>query len=242
MTLESIAPEPEETSSIPRTPRPRASRWIKALKLTQKYSAIGIATYAGLHLTSTIVLPAFSVNAANSAFMVSRSIYQNELGEAILVYGSFGLHILSGLALHAIRVYKQYAYYGILRLGKLSATVQSGLFLTLFASLHFIGMRYAPQTNIGDSSLISLEYVTWSLQNKALQTIGSLGAVSWLFGLHSLQGAQQLFQKHFSKRTSWLIWGVFGCLTTGSMLALSKQPAVTGWIAQQYRSAFFSLT
>lgn len=238
--LTPIIPQQEPEPSVPSIPR--RNGLVHWLKQTQKYSAYGIVTFAGLHLTSTFILPAISVPAANSAFMAARDVYQSALGEQILVYGAFGAHILSGLTLRAIRIFRQYRDYGRLNLGKPSSTAISGMALAVLVICHFGALRWAPVSALGDSSLMSLDYIVYLLscnhKTQTAQTAGILSILLLVFTNHMMEGGSYYFK--FIRRwwkselrknltiSAVLVWAAV------SMFQLSKQEAAQGWLADQF--------
>lgn len=235
--LTPVAPQQEPEPSVPSIPR--RNNLVHWLKQVQKYSAYGIATFAGLHLTSTFILPAISVPAADSAFMAARDVYQSAFGEQVLVFGSFGAHILSGIALRIIRIFRQYRDYGKLNLGKPSSAAISGAALAVLVIGHFGALRWAPVSALGDSSLMSLDYIVYLLSGKhKTQSAGILSILLITFTTHVFQGGSYYFScirrwwkpkfKKYLTVSAVLAWAAL------SMNQLSQQEAVQGWLADQF--------
>lgn len=232
--LTPVSPEQEPQPSVPPTKR----NWVvRLLKTVQRYSAYGIATFAGLHLTATAVLPAFSVSASNSAFMVGRDIYQSTFGEPLLVYGAFGAHLLSGVGLRAHRIYRQYADYGRFNLGKPTWASITGGALTLLVAGHYGAMRWAPVAALGDSSLMSLDFVVYALNSPdSTQVFSILTLMTGLFGVHALLGGAQYLRsiRNLGLFARWALISVLTILVCGSLSKLAKEEPATGWLAQQF--------
>lgn len=242
MSLREVEPNPESPPSIPAKPGPKPSvisrgnllRW---LKFTQKYSAYGVLVFAGLHLTSTVVLPPFSMPAANSAFMVARDVYQSAMGENLLVYGAFGIHIISGLILRAVRMASQYSDFGKIGLARPSRIAYSGLVLSVLTFMHFVALRVGPVKALGDSSLISLDYITFALSKNAFKVTTGLGLLASVFGFHSLEGMNQYLRLKLRPITRYVTLAVIVALAFKSISVLGAEPAPTGWLADQYTMA-----
>lgn len=206
----------------------------KLLKASQKYSAYGILAFAGLHLTSTVILPPISFNVANKAFMVGRSVYQSELGEFFLVYLSFGIHILSGFLLRMFRLYWSYKDSNKLKFPKVSTVSKSGFVLTFLTSMHFLATRVSPTKALGDSSLISLEYMAYCLNVDRIPTSIALVLLTTVFATHAMYGATYYFK--IPKPKQYLTIVAAG-LATLAASALAKHEPATGWLAEQFELA-----
>lgn len=226
--------DPESTK-----PSPKARTWnkvIRGLKAAQKYSAIGFTAFAGLHLTSTIVLPALvSVDAGNSAFMAARTLYQSSLGEPLWVFGSLLVHIASGLILHARRVYIAKTRHGRWIFG-LTPTITSGLILSVFATAHIYATRLAPMMALGDSSLINLDFITWALKDNVWVTGTSMILMSVFYFDHALRGIDYWYRLGIKYYRNAIV-GVMVGLTALSLARIRAAPDITGWIASQYQLA-----
>lgn len=242
--LGEVAPEP--VSGTPPNddpdstkPSPKARTWnriIQGLKAAQKYSAIGFTAFAGLHLTSTIVLPALvSVDSGNAALMAGRTLYQSSLGEPLWVYGSLLLHITSGLILHARRVYIAKTRHGRWICG-LTPTISSGLILTVLASSHLYATRLKPMMALGDSSLISLDFITWALRDNVWVTGSAMILLSFVFFDHALRGIDYWYRLGIKYYRNAIVGAMVG-LTALSLARIRAAPEVTGWIASQYQLA-----
>lgn len=204
------------------------------LKQAQKFSAFGIMGFAGLHLTSTVLLPPVSVPIANKAFMVGRSVYQSYFGEWALVYAAFGVHVLSGLTLRALRAVWHYEDTGAVRLPKVSTVSKSGFVLSFLSFTHYLSTRYSPQQALGDSSLINLDYITYCLNTERVPVSIALVLLTTVYVAHAGLGARYYFRvPRLNKYVLLLVAG----LATLAVTALTNQPVPTGWLAEQYELA-----
>lgn len=207
---------------------------VSLLKQTQKYSAFGIMGFAAMHLTSTVLLPPLNISLANQMFMTARSVYQSYLGEWALVYGSFGLHLLSGFLLRVVRTVGNYQDTGNLKLPKVSSVSKSGFILSVLATTHFLSTRYGPQQALGDSSLISLEYITYCLNVERLPVTIAMVLLTTLYTAHAGAGAKMYFG---TPRPGKLVLAAVAGLTLLSCYMIGAQPVPTGWIFSQYELA-----
>ncbi|GAA5900475.1 uncharacterized protein JCM6883_002856 [Sporobolomyces salmoneus] len=85
---------------------------IPILRLTQSVSAVSFSIFSIIHLSAplTALLPSrpkyitSPENRANGFLLIGRELYQGEWSEPILVYGSLGLHVLSGVVNRGLKV------------------------------------------------------------------------------------------------------------------------------------------
>lgn len=235
---------PEPVSGTPpddnnSKPSPKAQTWntlIRGLRASQKGSAIAFTAFAGLHLTSTILLPALvSVDAGNSAFMAGRTLYQSTLGEPLWVYGSLLVHVASGLILHVRRIYIAKTRHGRWITG-LTPTITSGLILTVFACAHIFATRLKPVQALGDSSLISLDFISWALKDNIWLTGSSLLLMTCVFVDHSVRGIEYWFHLGLKYYRKAIVGAMVG-LAAISLLRLRAAPEASAWLASQYELA-----
>lgn len=233
MTLESVPPEPVpagRADSPPPSRVPSRNGVLQFLRRAQKYSAYGFLGFAGLHLTATVVLPPLNAAWAESAFMAGRSVYQTEIGEAVLVYGSIGVHVASGAALHAYRLWIQYRDSGAAR-WRLSPHAVTGWALTGLAALHVAAMRWAPVARLGDSSLVSLDYAAYGLHKPWVAA--SVLALCGVAFAHIVPGLRRYgLRVHRSFVGAGALWSGL------AVLALRHQDAAQGWMAEQFETAY----
>lgn len=238
--LDEVAPEPvaddgtPHKSVRPHYTSPRSTFW-RTVQQAQKYSSWTFSAFAVLHTTSTVVAPAFSVGFAHSAFKFGNAIYQADYVEPVLVFGSLGVHVLSGLALRAHRVYHNKKYHDQWRFN-LNPVSASGWLLVPLVLSHAFVTRVAPQWVLGDSSLISLDYITHSLQRKGAITYISMSLLTAVASFHVVYGWAK-WLRLYSRRFRWYKYSavvVPTLLALVSMLNLGRQPSVDGWIASQF--------
>lgn len=104
-TGSSSAPSDDhEKRSISQSPwLPRLNSCIPLLQSVQKYSSYTFTTFAFIHGLAVVVAPAISTSLADDLIGMGRQLYQDSGLEWILVWGSLGLHVLSGVAVRSIR-------------------------------------------------------------------------------------------------------------------------------------------
>ncbi|ANZ78042.1 BA75_05053T0 [Komagataella pastoris] len=94
--------------------RRRFSKLIPFLYTVQKWSILPFGCFALLHIPAVVVMPSISVNLAKQLFTMGRCVYQAPGLESLMVWGSLGVHILSGVTLRLLKIYRNYSYYGMM--------------------------------------------------------------------------------------------------------------------------------
>lgn len=235
--LREVPPEPVAEPVPPPAPAPSwHSSIVIALRRVQRYSAYGITAFAGLHTTSTVLLPPFSVGWADSTLLAGRELYQTELGELIL-FSSMASHVTSGLLLHAMRVVNHYRDFGELRWFATKQTV-SGYLLVALAGVHVAVMRWGPLKALGDSSLISLEYVTYGLCSRPVVTAASLLGLVYAAGAHIIPGLRRYLGVRMSKFRESMLVATGVVWSIAALFTLRRQEVVRGWMAEQFELAY----
>ncbi|KAI0599510.1 hypothetical protein F4775DRAFT_113281 [Biscogniauxia sp. FL1348] len=167
----------------------------------QRYSSYTFAFFAGLHLTSTAVIPLIyrSVPYSEPFLLLSRELYQTTFSEPLLVGLPILAHVTSGIAIRLIRRRQNInRYYGgatpgmwALHHSSTSSSSRSNghtrvwpmftnvalsgyVFLPLLASHVFVN-RVLPLIVEGDSSNVGLQYVA-----HGFATSEGLGLAPWV--------------------------------------------------------------
>ncbi|CAG8441939.1 2521_t:CDS:1 [Ambispora gerdemannii] len=78
------------------------------LTIVQAGSAVVFSTFLVTHLSVNILANFGGIELANKTLLLGRVYYQNNLLEPIVVFGSFCLHVASGVAKRGIRLYWKY--------------------------------------------------------------------------------------------------------------------------------------
>lgn len=234
MTLKEVLPEPMEVPvrevDTPVSDPYRRGQILKGLFIVRKYSAYAFTAFAGLHLTSTVGLPFLSVPIANTAFMFARAVYQTPLTEPLMI-ASLATHTITGMLLHAYRIYCYRRDYGQWN-SCTSAGNMSGLVSLLFVSLHVWEMRYRPLKLFGDSSSIDLGFVSYLLNNKKLALWGFALLVS-VTSFHAISGFNTWWRLRLGYK-KYLVFAGTLLATALSLAALKSQPAPLPWLAADY--------
>lgn len=240
--IHELPPEPEE---LPVYPEPNnnensklslKSQILRTLRLTQKWSAYAFSTFAVLHLSGVVVAPLFSIRAADSTFMFARTIYQNSLVEPTLVYGSAGIHLLTGVLLHCYKVFAHRRDYGNWRWGG-NSSISSGWLLVPLTLLHYIAVRGGPLFELGDSSDISLDYIKWSLDDDFWVTSVSLVSLVGVFTYHITSGIGRYWSLRVKDWKKWLLVSASVAVAALSLKRINRIPSPTGWQAKQFALA-----
>lgn len=234
MTLSNISPEPEPSNP---SQRPQSQwQWLwPLLRKGQRWSAYAFGSFAGLHLLSTVVLPPLSRDLADDTFMMARQLYQSPQGEVLMVWGPIAVHLLTGWAIHARRLWLSQRNHG--RIDWKSAanpTVISGTLLTFILAAHVLSTRIAPLVKLGSSSEVSLDMITWDLQHHRVSTTAGLLFVVGIFGYHAISGVSTFQRIRLRSLTRWGIWAAGIMATCLSLRTLYNSPAPAAWLAEQF--------
>ncbi|CAK9442249.1 uncharacterized protein LODBEIA_P59920 [Lodderomyces beijingensis] len=88
-----------------------SKKWvIPTLCKIQKYSAWGLVSFLGIHLTSVVVVPILPIShdLKQQVFSLAKAVYQDvPLYEPVFIFGAGITHILSGIALRLVRYFKR---------------------------------------------------------------------------------------------------------------------------------------
>lgn len=231
------APVEDSSSSNPASPPTSASvvRWLQA---AQKYSSYTFAGFFAMHVASVIVAPSISIAAGDSTMQFTGAFYQNALTEPWLVYGSLGTHIVAGTALRMCKIYKSKQHYGhyFSATSSLSPLARAGYVLTPFVLGHVGISRVLPQWILGDSSLITLEYISHSFADHPIVMWACMVPLVVLSLYHVAFGFKRWLQIPINqgKNQTYAGIGVLSILGLASLTRLSLQGPATGWVASQF--------
>lgn len=196
-----------------------------------------------MHAASVMVAPLWSIESAEYTLQFTAAIYQSSLVEPWLVYGSLGAHIASGLLLRAHKAYLSKKYYDVWALPKFSPVAISGFALTPLLAGHIWSTRIAPQMVLGDSSLISLNYIAHFIHKYPVFSRISYFMLGFLTSYHVIWGFKKwfgLYGKKYRKATFGIYFGAL-IATAVSIARIGRLPRVSGWVASQYDLVFKSL-
>lgn len=221
--------------------KPSGSTILRVLLGVQKYSSYAFTGFLGLHLVSVVVTPALaSVDAGNSALLFARTLYQAPGLETVLVTGALVLHVGAGAALRAYKLARSknlYAAYLTPQLSQPSRLALAGYAATPLLLAHYYMSRALPAAVLGDSSLISLDFISHSLASHPGPAIFSVLSLLGLTLYHAVYGWRRWLRIYSRPRlisapTAVIATGVLlGALSLAKLLA--RGPA-SGWLASQY--------
>jgi hypothetical protein len=196
---------------------------------TQKYSALIFSAFFGLHSLAVVVSPAvLGVETAGSVYQLANGIYQTPVLEPIIL-GAVGMHVAAGVGVRWWRG----------QIGcRPNPLALAGWALVPLVGAHFTIFRALPAKILGDSSLVTFEYVTHVLRRG--------GAGQWLLAIplvllsayHVFVGLKRYFPRlttTFSKKATNLAVVGFTMLGVTSMVRIALQSEAVGWVAKQYR-------
>lgn len=213
---------------------------LKWLQAAQKYSSYMFSAFFLMHATSVIVAPAvFSVPAGDAAMQFSNVIYQASIVEPWLVYGSLGAHIVTGTALRLYKTHVSKQHYGtyISNTSRPSPLAISGYVLTPLVLAHLTETRIKPELVLGDSSLITLQYISHAFAKHNKVLIWSSMSLLVLLSLYHITFGFKKWMNVKPKKWSMQFYSVIAGLTTLGVVSLWKISALgpaTGWLATQY--------
>lgn len=227
----------------------------------QKYSSYTFTVFATLHITNVSILPLAtrSVVESNRYLLLTRPYYQSPLTEPLLVGLPLVAHITSGIALRLWRRRKALQRYGAeTRRDKrtipwpvISGTSALGYALVPLAGFHMWTTRILPLYAHGDSSLISLNYISHGFALhpgvsfagfSALATVGVWhivwGAAKWMGFAPSQVSHTEEHRGLVRKRRWYTINGISAAVTLlwlgGSLGVVGQEGAMAGWVGKEY--------
>lgn len=204
---------------------------------TQQISSYVFTGFLGIHWFTTGILPLVSnPEAVDNSLLLSRVLYQNKLIEPCIVLGSVGAHVLSGVALRAIRRAKLYKNYGqLIWLKDLNILQGTGYLLIPTVAIHFGIVRLLPFLKDGGSESIGIgflghgfvqsRYLSWFIY-PTLVAIGTF---------HVAQGwaRWRSYPKRWKSRTACLIVAISG-VWLASVVRISRIGRAVGHLGRHY--------
>ncbi|KAH3665557.1 hypothetical protein OGAPHI_003744 [Ogataea philodendri] len=268
-------PEQDLPLGVPITPSRRfSSRAIAVLSCVQKYSTVPLGVFAAVHLSGVVAAPPTAgVGIAEQLMSMGRELYQNGVSETVLL-ASVTAHVVSGIAIQAIRKWQNYIKYGkkkkskrqqygekeerpdtstglggityLLGLGSrpslsfrmfgLTPLRFSGYVLIPVVAYHVGQERLAPLFVEGDSSMVDLSYVSYSLaQSPILASIGltflvTVATYHFSLGLLHYIGVFT----HRARKNAYIAILSNTVLAALSLFAISKIDQPSAFVARKY--------
>ncbi|KAG2180152.1 hypothetical protein INT43_003940 [Umbelopsis isabellina] len=136
------------------------------LTVIQSASALTFSVFYFTHATQFLAAPFGGIELSNKYLLLGRPLYQDEHLEPILVTGAAIVHVVSGLAKGAIRL-----YWG--RKGGNQQSNSTGIPYHRFAgyalmpilTVHYKAVRDLPRQHFGDSAFLDYTYISFMLQS-----------------------------------------------------------------------------
>ena len=227
----------------------------------QKYSSYTFTAFAALHITNVSIIPFItrSVSESNRYLLLTRPYYQSAFTEPLLVGLPLVAHVTSGIALRLWRRRQALKRYGAeTRTDKrtipwpvLSGTSALGYALVPFAGFHIWTTRILPLYAHGDSSLISLNYIShgFALQPfvsftgfTAMVSVGVWhfvwGAAKWLGWAPSQVKMTEEDRELVRKKRWYAINGISAAIAglwlAGSLGVVGRDGKMAGWVGKEY--------
>lgn len=105
--IQQVAPVPIAADELPETYKSplynRFNSFIPVLQSVQKYSSYTFSAFSFIHGVAVIPTPAISTSISDELISMGRQLYQDPNVEWWLVWGSIGVHVLSGVTIRVIR-------------------------------------------------------------------------------------------------------------------------------------------
>ena len=227
----------------------------------QKYSSYAFGVFTAFHIANTSLIPLAvrSVPEANRYLLLTRPYYQSTIAEPLVVAIPLIAHVSSGIALRLYRRRQALHRYGAeTRTDKrsipwptLSGTSLLGYTLLPLASFHVWATRILPMYMHGDSSLISLSYISHGfathpfLSFAGFSALVSVGVWHFAWGLAQWMGWKpsqvSVYSEHrdLDKKRRWYsINGVAavvaGLWLAGSLGVVGQAGKTVGWIGKEF--------
>jgi hypothetical protein len=234
----------------------------------QKYSSYAFTVFASFHIANTSIIPLLtkSVTESNRYLLLTRPYYQSALTEPLLVGIPLIAHISSGVALRFYRRSQALHRYGAETHGDkrkipwppLSGTSLLGHLLVPIAGFHVWSTRILPLYMHGDSSMISLSYIShgFSLYPfisfagfSALIGIGAWhftwGWAKWL-GYVPSQITDTDSRRHLRRKRRWYIINAVAATLAGLWMGgglgiVGRGGKTIGWIGREFDELYNSM-
>ncbi|CAK7266833.1 hypothetical protein SEPCBS119000_002232 [Sporothrix epigloea] len=234
------------------------------LSRIQRYSSYAFTIFASVHLATASLIPLAtrSVPASESYLLLAREIYQTRVSEPLLVFGPIVAHVAAGIGLRLVRQSQNQRRYGGSRRGKstwpgLSWTAASGYVFSVTLAAHLAVNRLLPIFVQGDSSDISLAYVSHGFARHPLLSWLSYGVFLGAASAHMVWGwarwlgvaqraawmgpdtALETKPMQRRRRRAWLMVqsGVllaFCAWASGGLGIVARGGSAQGWVAKVY--------
>ncbi|KAJ8102522.1 hypothetical protein POJ06DRAFT_298865 [Lipomyces tetrasporus] len=209
--------------------------WRHYLFKVHKYSSYSFTAFLSLHLVTANAMPALvGIDAADNAVVLARVLYQMPVVEETLVFGSLAAHLISGavLRLHKIRRDKRW-YSRRLKMSRISFT---GYLLAPLVTAHVVVARVIPLIKEGDSSMISLRYISRGFVRSRLVSWSVYTAMLGLTVYHVGYGWSRWLR--IRKYTRVRIAGVtVFALGIWGLIVVSKAN-IAGWLGKKYDAMY----
>ncbi|EDU51423.1 DUF1691 domain containing protein [Pyrenophora tritici-repentis] len=227
----------------------------------QKYSSYTFTAFAALHITNVSIIPfaTRSVPESNRYLLLTRPYYQSTLTEPLLVGLPLLAHVTSGIALRLWRRRQALKRYGAeTRTDKrtipwpvLSGTSALGYALVPFAGFHIWTTRILPLYAHGDSSLISLSYISHGFVLQPFVSFAGFtamvgvgvwhfvwGGAKWLGWAPSQVSYNEEDRELVRKKRWYVINGmsaaIAGLWLAGSLGVVGRDGKMGGWVGKEY--------
>lgn len=238
--LQKISPEPIETSD--NGPNKPPSRLLPFLQGVQRYSSYTFSAFLTLHGVSVIAMPLVSPEIGNYTVNFTGSVYQEQLIEPFLVYGALGAHVTSGIILRLRSTYLYYKQHE--RLPKLPSNLAlSGYMIAPLVLGHILATRWMPVWELGDSSIINLDFIAHTLHKLPISTFIALTTLVGGVSYHVVNGWRRWLGAQSSKAAFRGYIAIAASTVAGaiSIIRINSLPETFGWVANQFDQVLRSL-
>lgn len=240
--LDIVPPEPiEEVESDEKKQSHESttqrSRLFPFIQNIQRYSSYTFSAFLTLHAASVVAGPIISPEIGDYTMNFTGAVYQEQLIEPFLVYGSLAAHIASGLILRLRYSYLYYRTHDKLP-PRPSNVALCGYGLIPLVGGHLLYTRWIPLRVLGDSSMISMEYVAHTLHKYPI--VGSMVLLTLLgtTAYHVINGWRRWLGLYTTKSNAKAYFTVLGSVLAGaiSLFRIYNMAESSGWMAKQFDS------
>ncbi|KAK9238936.1 hypothetical protein V1525DRAFT_399909 [Lipomyces kononenkoae] len=208
----------------------RVPLWRLYLFRIQKYSSYSFATFLSMHLATVNAMPALlGIDAADNGIVLARVLYQLPLVEGLVV-GSLAAHLISGVVLRIHKIRRDKSWYA--RRLKMSRVSFTGYLLAPLVAAHVFVARVLPLITEGDSSIISLRYISRGFARSPLTSWSIYVAMLGLSIYHVGYGFSRWLR--IRKHSVQIAGVIYFALGIWGLRVVSQGNNMPEWLARKY--------
>ncbi|ODQ67409.1 hypothetical protein NADFUDRAFT_81894, partial [Nadsonia fulvescens var. elongata DSM 6958] len=208
--------------------------FLKYLPYAQKYSSYAFSSFLLMHSATFAIGPLISMDVANTTLSFTNSVYQSSSIEPFLVYGSLGIHILSGLSMRVLKVIDDKVKFdSVSKSTKLISPIsKTGIILTPFVLGHIFKARIVPLIVSGDSSFVTMNYISHGFARHPYLSVLVYMPLIVFTGLHVVSGWKKYMNSYgnTSRKLRSVLLGGFFVSSLVSLFKIAVSGATIGYV------------